>query len=133
MAPVAFVPVCFLLRSLRNPQARQIHLGALFLFLVGCGITFEMTADWRKNVNPYRSMFADPATNFEPSLPGNSFSDQAYVTDLVKAAFIFLTLALAAGVLKQSGRNGASPAWFGLAALATLVVLGFGLHALGSG
>ena len=133
MAPVAFVPAFFLLRSLRNPRARQIHLSGLFLFLVGCTITFDMTTDWRKNVNPYRSMFTDPATNFEPGLPGNSFSEEAYVLDLVKGGFILLTLGFVAGALRrdQDRATHSSPARFGLGAFATIVVLAFGLQALG--
>ncbi len=135
MAPVAFVPAFFLVQSLRGAGVRHLRLSALFLFVIGCAITLEMTSDWRKNVNPYRAMFVDPATNFEPDLPGNSFAESAYLADFRKAGVVLVTLALAAVSLRRGQVPAAasqSPIWFGLGALIVMIALALGLHVLGS-
>lgn len=128
MAPVAFIPALFLARALRDGQLQ----GRRFLFVLGAQITSTMSSDWRRNVNPYRTMFGNPATNFEPSLPGNSFSDPAYVVDIEKAGLILLTLALVTALIKRAAAKGSdslAPAGFGTVALsAVVVVLSFGLN-----
>jgi hypothetical protein len=89
-----------------------------------------MSSDWRRNVNPYRTMFANPSTNFEPSLPGNSFSDEAYRVDLEKAGLILLTLALVTTRMRRSAADPSSllaPASFGAGVLIVVIVLAFGL------
>ena len=131
MAPVAFIPALFLARALRGRPPANFKAAALLLFALGCQITDTMTSDWRRNVNPYRTMFSNPATNFEPSLPGNSFADPAYVIDLEKAALILLTLAIATALIKRTAAKGSAPlapAGFGAGVLAVVVVLAFGLN-----
>ena len=134
MAPVVFVPAFFLARALHNQAPANFKAGALLLFLVGAQITLTMVSDWRRNVNPYRTMFANSATNFEPSLPGNSFADEAYRVDLEKAALILLTLAIVTTLIKRSRATlseSFAPARFGLGVVAFIAFLGFGLHWLG--
>jgi hypothetical protein len=137
MAPVAFVPAFFLVRALRGRPSANLRAGALLLFVVGCQITQAVSSDWRKNVNPYRTMFANPATNFEPSLPGNSFSEATYLVDLEKGVLLLLALFLISLTFKPAAASGPAsrdfaPARFGLGVLATVVFLAFGLHWLGS-
>ena len=131
MAPVVFIPALFLARALRDHPPAQLRAAALLLFVFGCQITLTMSSDWRRNVNPYRTMFSNPVTNFEPSLPGNSFSDAAYVVDLEKAAFILLTLAIVTALIrgsssKEAGAN--APAAFGGSVVGFVMVLAFGLE-----
>ena len=131
MAPVVFVPALFLTLALRGRAPASFKATTVLLFVFGGQITDTMSSDWRRNVNPYRTMFANPATNFEPSLPGNSFSDPAYVVDLEKAALILVVLAIATTLMKRSATREPghlAPAGFGAGVLATMVVLGFGLH-----
>jgi hypothetical protein len=131
MAPVVFVPALFLTRALRGRAPGSFKAAALLLFVFGGQITDTMSSDWRRNVNPYRTMFANSATNFEPSLPGNSFSDPAYVVDLEKAALILVVLALATVLMKRSAAKKSpnlAPAGFGAGVLAVVVVLAFGLN-----
>lgn len=131
MAPVVFVPALFLARALRDRPPAPFLAAAVLLFVFGAHITDIMTSDWRRNVNPYRTMFANPATNFEPSLPGNSFSDEAYVVDLEKAGLILLAVAIATALIRRSAARTDSthaPARFGAGMLALVVVLAFGLH-----
>ncbi len=131
MAPVVFVPAFFLARTLHNQAPPSFKAGALLLFLVGSQITQTMTSDWRRNVNPYRTMFANTATNFEPSLPGNSFSDEAYRVDLERATLILLTLVIATVLMRRSAVTKGSrlaPAEFGAGVLAVVIVLAFGLN-----
>ncbi|MEO8359456.1 MAG: hypothetical protein ABI672_05445 [Vicinamibacteria bacterium] len=131
MAPVAFIPAFFLVRALRDGASPKLLATAVLLFVLGSQITDSMTSDWRKNVNPYRLMFTNSATNFEPSLPGNSFSNEAYGVDLAKAALIFVTLFVVAIYLNRSDkfdRHETDPARFGWGVLATVLVLAFGLH-----
>ena len=131
MAPVAFIPALFLARALRDRAPASFKAAAVLLFVFGAQITSTMSSDWRRNVNPYRTMFGNPATNFEPSLPGNSFSDPAYIVDLEKAGLIFLTLAIATALFKRSAAResgGLAPAGFGAGVLAVVVVLAFGLN-----
>lgn len=131
MAPVVFVPALFLSRALRSHAPGSLKAAAVLLFVFGCQITDTMASDWRRNVNPYRTMFANPATNFEPSLPGNSFSDAAYVVDLEKAALILVVLAVATALMKRSAAKESpnlAPARFGAGVLAVVVFLAFGLN-----
>jgi len=131
MAPVAFVPALFLARALRDRPPAHLAALALLLFVFGGQITETMSSDWRKNVNPYRAMFPYPSTNFEPSLPGNSFSDASYVVDLQKAALILLTLAIVTGLIRRSAAAGVArfaPATFGAGVVTVIVALAFGLH-----
>lgn len=131
MAPVAFIPALFLARALRDQAPATFKAAALLLFVLGCQVTSTMSSDWRRNVNPYRTMFANPATNFEPSFPGNSFSDPAYIVDLEKAGLILLTLALTTALIKRSGTKASgslAPAAFGTVVLAVVVLLAFGLN-----
>ena len=131
MAPVVFVPALYLAGALRARPPAPFMAATVALFVLGVQITDTMTSDWRRNVNPYRTMFANPATNFEPSLPGNSFSDIAYVIDLEKAALILLTLWIATRLIRRSAAPDHStyaPARFGAGALAVIVVLAYGLH-----
>lgn len=130
MAPVAFIPALFLARALRNHSPANFKAAALLLFAFGCLVTDTMSSDWRRNVNPFRTMFANPATNFEPSLPGNSFSDPAYVVDLEKAALILVVLAITTALMKRSAAKGTgnlAPAGFGAGVVTVVVVLAFGL------
>jgi hypothetical protein len=130
MAPVAFVPALFLARALRHHAPAHFKAAAALLFIFGCQVTVTMASDWRRNVNPYRAMFPDPATNFEPSLPGNSFSDPAYIVDLEKAALIFLILALLTALMRRpGGANTArfAPAVFGAGVISVVAILAFGL------
>lgn len=130
MAPVVFIPALFLARALRDRPPAHFKAAALLLFVFGCQVTLTMSSDWRRNVNPYRTMFQDPATNFEPSLPGNSFSDPAYIVDLEKAALIFLTLALVTVLMRRSVATDTArfaPATFGAGVMTVIVVLAFGL------
>jgi hypothetical protein len=131
MAPVVFVPALFLARALRGHAPGSFKAAAVLLFVFGCQITNTMSSDWRRNVNPYRTMFTNSVTNFEPSLPGNSFSDPAYVVDLEKAALIFVVLAIATALMKRSAAKESpalAPAGFGAGVLAVVVVLAFGLN-----
>ncbi|HQZ18764.1 MAG TPA: hypothetical protein PLD86_17965, partial [Vicinamibacteria bacterium] len=131
MAPVAFVPALFLARALRDRAPASFKAAAVLLFVFGAQITSTMSSDWRRNVNPYRTMFGNPATNFEPSLPGNSFSDPAYIVDLEKAGLILLTLAITTALLKRSAAKEPgtlAPAGFGAGVLAVVAVLAFGLN-----
>ena len=131
MAPVVFVPALFLTLALRGRAPASFKATTVLLFVFGGQITDTMSSDWRRNVNPYRTMFANSATNFEPSLPGNSFSDPAYGVDLEKAALILVVLAIATTLMKRSATREPghlAPAGFGAGVLATMVVLGFGLH-----
>jgi len=130
MAPVAFIPALFLFRALRDRPPAHLKAAALLLFAFGGQITWTMSSDWRRNVNPYRTMFQNPATNFEPGLPGNSFSDPAYIVDLEKAGLILLTLAVVTALIRRSAATGASrfaPATFGAGVVAVVVFLAFGL------
>ena len=126
LAPVVFIPALFLVRTLQEDGRPQLKAAALWLFILGCGITAGMSSDWRKNVNPYRSMFAGAETNFEPSLPGNSFSDAAYVVDIEKGVLI-LVLAVICGIgLTRSASDeplNATPALFGLGVLGLVTLL----------
>ncbi len=131
MAPVTFVPALFLARALRDRPPAHLAAAALLLFVFGGQITETMSSDWRKNVNPYRAMFPYPATNFEPSLPGNSFSDESYVVDLQKAGLVLLILAIVTALIRRSAAGGAAkfaPAGFGAGVVTVVVVLAFGLH-----
>lgn len=131
MAPVVFVPALYLAGALRARPPAPFMAATVALFVLGVQITDTMTSDWRRNVNPYRTMFANPATNFEPSLPGNSFSDTAYVIDLEKAALILLTLWIATRLIRRSAAPDHStyaPARFGTGALAVIVALAYGLQ-----
>ena len=135
MAPVVFVPALFLARALREQAPANFKAAALLLFVFGGQVTDTMVSDWRRNVNPYRTMFANPATNFESSLPGNSFSDPAYVADLEKTGLIALTLGVVTAMMKRSApkeRGVLAPARFGAGVLVVIVVLAFGLHWIGS-
>jgi hypothetical protein len=134
MAPVVFVPAYFLARALRDHPPADFKVATVFLFLLGAQITNTIWSDWRRNVNPYRTMFANPATNFESSLPGNSFAEEAYRIDLAKAGLILLTMVILAAAFKRahaSTRQDLAPARFGAGSLATFVVLAYGLHWLG--
>lgn len=134
MAPVVFIPALFLVRTLRDRPPATYQATALLLFLVGCQITGTVWSDWRRNVNPYRTMFANPATNFEPSLPGNSFDDSGFVMDLQKAGVIVLTLVVVAAAFRRSpvsARPDLAPARLGGGVLAVVCVLAFALHWLG--
>lgn len=131
MAPVAFVPALFLARALRDRPPAPLAAAAVLLFVFGGQITETMSSDWRKNVNPYRAMFPYPATNFEPSLPGNSFSDESYIVDLQKAGLILLTLVIVTGLIRRAaaGRGARhAPAMFGMGVVSVVAVLAFGLH-----
>ena len=132
MAPVAFIPAFFLTRTLRERAGSNLKATTLLLFVFGCLVTQTMTSDWRKNVNPYRAMFADETTNFEPSLPGNSFSEEAYATDIKKAGLILVTLLIAGARLRRSAATPRAsdwaPAGFGGGVLAFVVALAFGLR-----
>lgn len=133
MAPVVFVPAFFLARSLRSGASVPMKAAALLLFVYGGLVTQTMNADWRRNVNPFKTMFANPATNFEPDLPGNSFSDAAWVTDIEKALLILVLLAIAAAALRRRADEDDdewTPARFGLGALTLAVALAYGLRAL---
>jgi hypothetical protein len=135
MAPVAFVPAFFLARALRGTPTAKLGAGAALLFAFGCLITATMTSDWRRNVNPYRTMFSNPATNFESSLPGNSFSNEAYAVDLEKGGLLFVALLLIGGLVsrRSAGTSGDwAPTHFGLGVLVAFSVLAFGLDWLGS-
>jgi len=130
MAPVAFIPALFLTRSLRDRSPANLKAATVLLFVFGSLITFAMQSDWRRNVNPYRTMFENPATNFESSLPGNSFSDNAYVVDLEKAALILVVFMLVTALMTRSPtmESGVlAPARFGAGVLAVVVILAFGL------
>jgi hypothetical protein len=130
MAPVAFIPALFLSRSLREGAPAKVKVGAVLLFIFGSLITGAMQSDWRRNVNPYRTMFNNPATNFESSLPGNSFSDDAYVVDLEKAALILVIFTIVTALTMRSATKDSeplAPARFGASVLAVVVVLAFGL------
>jgi hypothetical protein len=130
MAPVVFVPALLLVRALRDGAPAKLNATALLLFALGCLITDTMASDWRRNVNPYRTMFANGATNFEPSLPGNSFSDAAYVIDLEKGAFLLAVLSIGSAFLarrRPQGSETLAPARFGAGVLAGVVALAFGL------
>ncbi len=130
MAPVVFIPALFLAGALRDRPPTHFKAAALLLFMFGCQITLTMSSDWRRNVNPYRTMFLNPATNFEPSLPGNSFSDPAYIVDLEKTALIFLTLALVTALMRRSVATDTArfaPARFGAGVMTVIVALAFGL------
>lgn len=134
MAPVLFIPAFFLVRALRAHSSAGFKAAAVLLFLLGTQITETTWSDWRRNVNPYRTMFADPATNFEPSLPGNSFNNDAYRTDVQKAGLLLLTIALLAVAFHRGSthpRPTFAPARFGAAALSTVALLAFGLDWLG--
>ena len=131
MAPVVFVPALFLARALRDRAPANFRATALLLFVFGGQITSTMSGDWRRNVNPYRTMFANAATNFEPSLPGNSFSDPAYIVDIEKGALILLTLTIVTALIRRSAARGSrnlAPAGFGAGVLAVVVFLAFGLN-----
>lgn len=131
MAPVAFVPALFLARALRDRPPSHLAAAALLLFVFGGQITETMGSDWRKNVNPYRAMFPHPSTNFEPSLPGNSFSDEAYLVDIQKAGLILLALAVITALIRRSSAGGAAPfapARFGAGVVAVVMALAFGLQ-----
>jgi hypothetical protein len=131
MAPVVFVPALFLARALRDQAPASFKASALLLFVFGCQITSTMSSDWRRNVNPYRTMFANSATNFESSLPGNSFSSPAHLVDLEKAAFIVLVVGMVTALIKRSATKESgnlAPASFGAGVLAVVVALAFGLH-----
>ena len=133
MAPVAFIPALLLAQSLLADEARpRFRAAATWLFLVGLVITAEMSSDWRKNVNPYRGMFANSATNFEPDLPGNSFSEMAYATDLVKGAFILACVLAAGALLRRTPKEAAhaTPALFGGGVLLFIAILSYGLRCL---
>jgi hypothetical protein len=135
MAPVAFIPAIFLVRALRGTPTAKLCATAALFFALGCLITETMTSDWRRNVNPYRTMFANPPTNFESSLPGNSFSDEAYAVDLEKGGLLFLALLLIGGLVsrRSAGTPGDwAPTRFGLGVLVAVSVLAFGLDWLGS-
>jgi hypothetical protein len=135
MAPVAFVPAFFLVRALRGSPNAQLCAGVALLFTLGCVITETMASDWRRNVNPYRTMFANPSTNFEPSLPGNSFSNQAYAVDLEKGVLLLVVLVLIGRVVsgQSSEKPGdLSPARFGLGVLVIVAALSYSLDWLGS-
>jgi len=134
MAPVAFVPALFLARALRDQAPASFKAAAVLLFVFGCQITDTMSSDWRRNVNPYRTMFGNPATNFESSLPGNSFAEPAYMVDLEKAGLILLTLAIVTALIKRSAAKDSgslAPAGFGGGMIAVIVFLAFGLNLLG--
>ena len=128
MAPVVFIPAFFLVRTLRDEPSAARKASAILLFLLGARLTATMAGDWRRNVNPYRTMFGNPATNFEPSLPGNSFSDAAYVADLEKAVFVLFVLGLGRFAFRRWGAEELMPARFGVSVLAAAVALAFGLH-----
>lgn len=131
MAPVLFIPAFLLVVALRDRPSANLKAAACLLFIFGCLVTETMSGDWRRNVNPYRTMFVDPATNFEPSLPGNSFSEAAYRVDLAKAAFIVVVLAMTAKVLRRSAgkpANPLAPAFFGAGVVGVVMTLAYGLH-----
>jgi hypothetical protein len=131
MAPVVFVPAFVLARALHHQAPANFKAGALLLFLVGSQITQTMMSDWRRNVNPYRTMFANSATNFESSLPGNSFAEEAYWVDVEKAGLILLTLVIATTLIRRSAVSKSSrlaPARFGAGVLAAVIALAFGLN-----
>lgn len=133
MAPVVFVPAFFLVQSVRSGASVPMKAAALLLFVYGGLVTQTMNADWRRNVNPFKTMFANPATNFERDLPGNSFSNPAYVVDIEKAALILIVVALGAAALRRRADEEDdewTAARFGLGVLTMAVVLAFGLHAL---
>jgi hypothetical protein len=135
MAPVAFVPAIFLSRGLRGSPSAKLCASAALLFIFGCIVTLTMTSDWRRNVNPYRTMFANPATNFESNLPGNSFSEDAYAVDLSKGALLLGALMMIGAIVsgRSEGRGGDwAPTRFGLGVLAIVTVLSYGLRWLGS-
>jgi hypothetical protein len=133
MMPVVFVPAWTLARALRSRAPAGFAVAAVLLFLVGNQITGTMVSDWRRNVNPYRTMFAQPATNFEPSLPGNSFTNEAYIVDLEKAGLILLVFVIAAALLNRSSPSAdpLAPARFGVGVLGVIITLAFGLNWLG--
>ncbi len=134
MAPVLFVPAYFLARALRDHPPPSFKAATVLLFLLGLQITDTVWSDWRRNVNPYRTMFTNPPTNFEPSLPGNSFVEEAYRVDLEKAGLILLAMVILAASFKRaqaSPRPDLAPARFGAGVLATLALVAFGLHWLG--
>ncbi len=131
MAPVLFIPAFLLVRALGDRPSANLKAAAFLLLIFGCLVTETMSSDWRRNVNPYRTMFTDPAMNFEPSLPGNSFSEEAYGVDLAKAALIVVVLAATAAMLRRSAGKPATPlapARFGVGVLAVVVALAFGLN-----
>ncbi len=132
MMPVVFVPAWTLARALRSRPPARFTAAAVLLFLVGGQITLTMVSDWRRNVNPYRTMFAQPATNFEPSLPGNSFTSEAYIVDLEKAGLILLIFVMAALIGRSlPSAEPLAPARFGVGVLAVVITLASGLHWLG--
>jgi hypothetical protein len=133
MMPVVFVPAWTLVQALRSRAPAKFAMAAVLLFLVGGEITLTMVSDWRRNVNPYRAMFSQPATNFEPNLPGNSFTDEAYAVDLEKAGLFLLIFVIVAALLGRSSRTSGTltPAGFGVGTLAVVISLAFGLRWLG--
>jgi len=134
LAPVAFVPAFYLARALRTRPPATFKAAAALLLFLGLQITETIWNDWRRNVNPYRTMFENPNTDFEPSLPGNSFDDPAYWLDLEKAALLLLALLLLAAAFRRAARHpprGFVPARFGLGVLATVTLLAYGLDGLG--
>ena len=134
MAPVVFVPAYVLAQALRNGASPNFKAATLLLFLFGCSISDTMSSDWRRNVNPYRTMFTNPPTNFEPGLPGNSFSDAAYAKDVEKAALLVALLLIAARRLLRTPVSGRTADWaptrFAMGVLAFIASLAFGLDAL---
>jgi hypothetical protein len=128
MAPVAFIPAFFVIASLRDEASGARKACAMLLFWVGSLITFTIATDWRRNVNPFRTMFENAATNFEPNLPGNSFSNAAYLIDLEKAVFIAFVLGLAVLAFGRARGRESEPARFGIGVLTAVSVLAFGLR-----
>lgn len=120
--PVAFVPAFFLVDALLDEKSnRTLLFTTIFLFAVSARITLTGWSDWRRVINPYKGMFEMATSNFEPSLPGNAFSDASYVADLLRAAFFFVTLATLALNYERAKRT--SPAAWGLGLAAVVTVL----------
>lgn len=130
MAPVVFIPAYFMTRTIRESGSANFRAAAVLLFIFGCGVTQTMTSDWRRSVNPYRGMFMNPVTNFEPGLPGNSFSAAGYVLDLEKAGLMLATGLVIAAFLRarRSRARDWEPARFGLGILGALAFLSYGVN-----
>jgi hypothetical protein len=129
LLPVAFVYAIFLADALFEARSNPaLRLTTALLLAVSVSITVTGWTDWRRVINPWKGMFDTRSSNFEPSLPGNSFSEDSYVADVRRFVIIALVLhALGEGLRR---RKRTTPAAWAAGLVASTSLLAIVLDAL---
>lgn len=142
LAPVAAVPAALLAVGLVELRRSAPYLlTAVTLAAVSAAISGGMLADWRRTVNPYRTAFAGPASDFAKDLPDGPGRASGGSTDadksrdrlrglLLTALLAFWAWAFARPARQAPSAAGPIAAWCA-SFWGTLALAALGLSALG--